>query len=216
MQRRGYTLVEILTVLGIVAVLAGLLYSVFGMVERRAGHTACAENLHGLGVALHLYANDHDGWTPPATTAESFYAPFVPTAPLQASPGVLRTALDPYVKNDAVWFCPADPYRKTNAYWLGQRHLLTSYYFLPQTEGERKAWPPRMQLGRDPLSSIPPGGMDIPLLCDAVGIPSHDSDPSLGGDSAARSNHPDDRVNAVASDLSLSRKPASFMMGTQR
>lgn len=215
MRRRGYTLMEILVVIGIIATLAGLIFVVGGSVRRRAQHTACAENLHSLGVALYLYANDHDGWVPPATTVDVAYKGSGVTSPaeIDASPSVLRTAMKSYVKNDDIWFCPADPYKKTNTLWLGQKHLLTSFYFFPQTEGERKAWPPRMQIGRDPLASKPEKAEDIPLLSDAIGIPDADSDPRFHGDFRARSNHPDDLVNALRHDLSLSRRPAKYWMG---
>src|SRR5580658_8551571 len=110
-DRRAFTLIEVLTVLGIICVLAALLFPVMGWANTRALHTTCADNLRQLGVAEHLYAGDHDGWVPPATTAADGFFIFFNATPAQvaASPGVLRNALGPYVKSNDVWYCPADP-----------------------------------------------------------------------------------------------------------
>ena len=215
--RRAFTLIEILTVVAIVAVLAGIAFPVYAAVRRRAGHSLCAENLHGLGLAITLYADDHEGWVPPATTAEFEYAPpkFDPSE-IRASPEVLRRAIDPYVKSDAVWFCPADAKAHQDVLWLGQRHLRTSYFFSPRTPGELLRWPPRMRLGRDPLPNQPAGAEDVPLLCDAAGLPWIDSDPTFDSEGKAVSNHPDHLVNAIRHDLSLSRLPAREWLGTEK
>lgn len=216
MRRRAFTFVEVLVVLGIVATLAGIAFSTFVAVKRRAEHTSCAERLHQLGTAIALYANDHDGWVPPHTTAEKEFeaAPGVTPAILRRSPALFVADMDTYVRNSEVWFCPVDPQRGKETMWLGQRHRWTSYFFLPRSDGDRLQWPPRMQLGRDRLSNAPPEGEDMPLLCDAAGVPSHDSDPQFGDNPKARSNHPDDLVNAIRHDLSLSRRPAREWLGT--
>ncbi|RYG37884.1 prepilin-type N-terminal cleavage/methylation domain-containing protein [bacterium] len=217
-RRRGFTLVEILVVLAIVGVLAGLTFSVASAVRNRTIHTVCATNLHQLGTALHLYANDHDGWVPPATTSNSPFGQFegVSPAELEASPRVLVAAMHPYAKNDEIWFCPADPHRKQDVRWLGQKHLKTSYFFYPQTDGDRKAWPPKMQIGRDRLTGTEHISEDIPLFSDATGLPHIDSDPAIDGRDSAVSNHPDNEVNAIRHDLSLVRKSAKFWMGSDR
>lgn len=217
-KSRGFTLLEILAVIAIIAVIAGIAFPVFGAVKRRAQHTACAERLHQLGTATVLYANDHDGWVPPATTAETVYehVPGIDMADVKASPAVLRDALRSYVKSDEIWFCPADPQARKNVRWLAQRHLLSSYFFYPVTPGQLIVWPPKMMLGRDSNPNKKPSDEDIPLWCDAAGVPTHDSDPPLNQDEGARSNHPDSLVNAIQHDLSLSRKPARYWMGTDK
>ena len=55
----GFTLVELLTVLAIIAVLAGLLLPVLSRAKQQARSTACKSNLRQLGLGMKMYINDH-------------------------------------------------------------------------------------------------------------------------------------------------------------
>lgn len=59
--KNGFTLVELLVVLGIIALLAGILWVVFAPARERARQSVCISNLHQIGVALSLYRADFDG-----------------------------------------------------------------------------------------------------------------------------------------------------------
>jgi prepilin-type N-terminal cleavage/methylation domain-containing protein/prepilin-type processing-associated H-X9-DG protein len=65
MSRRGLTLIELTTVLAIIAVLAAILFPVFARARERARSHSCTNNLVNLGLALQLYAADHAGRYPP-------------------------------------------------------------------------------------------------------------------------------------------------------
>ena len=54
----GFTLVELLTVIAIIAVLATLLMTTLGSVKRKAREAVCTSNLHQIGLALQLYLDD--------------------------------------------------------------------------------------------------------------------------------------------------------------
>lgn len=64
MPKRGFTLVELLAVVAVVAVLVGLLFPVFASVRKRGRQTQCLLNLSQLDKAFALYADDHDETLP--------------------------------------------------------------------------------------------------------------------------------------------------------
>lgn len=105
---RGFTLVELLVTLLIVAVLAGLLFPVFARARERARQTACLSNERQLGAAILLYAQDADGGMPPN----------VENGPAAFWPQLIR----PYVHADACFVCPdADPAHDSIAQWARGR-----------------------------------------------------------------------------------------------
>lgn len=63
-MKRGYTLVEILVVLGILGVLAGLVLGVLAPARERARITVCTSNMHQIGKAFAMYIADYDGLEP--------------------------------------------------------------------------------------------------------------------------------------------------------
>jgi len=62
----GFTLIELLVVITIIAVLAALLFPVFGAARERARQSSCASNLRQIGLAVMMYAADYDDTFPPA------------------------------------------------------------------------------------------------------------------------------------------------------
>ena len=58
-RARGFSLVELLVVIGIIALLIGLLLPALGKAREQSRRTACLANLRTLGQALYRYANAH-------------------------------------------------------------------------------------------------------------------------------------------------------------
>jgi prepilin-type N-terminal cleavage/methylation domain-containing protein len=56
---RGFTLIELLVVIAIIAILAALLLPALAAAKRKAQQTACINNLHQMGLALTMYADDN-------------------------------------------------------------------------------------------------------------------------------------------------------------
>lgn len=62
--RSAFTLIELLTVVAIVGILAAILIPVVGNVRKSAQNTNCVSNLRQIGHAMALYTNDHNGRLP--------------------------------------------------------------------------------------------------------------------------------------------------------
>jgi len=59
-KRRGFTLVELLVVIGIIALLMGILMPALARVRQIAYRMVCGTNLSGIGKAMMIYSNDND------------------------------------------------------------------------------------------------------------------------------------------------------------
>ncbi len=62
--RAGFTLVELLVVIGIIAILVALLMPAMSRAREMSRRTKCAANLHNLGAACQAFANSHGGLFP--------------------------------------------------------------------------------------------------------------------------------------------------------
>lgn len=71
MTKRNYTLIELLTVIFIIAVLAGLIMPATALVRGKARRTSCASNLKQVGALAMQFSNDRDGQIPLYKAAES-------------------------------------------------------------------------------------------------------------------------------------------------
>jgi prepilin-type N-terminal cleavage/methylation domain-containing protein len=78
-RRRGITLLEILVVVGIIAIIAAILLPVLGKARAASQKIACLSNLRSIGMAFHLYAEHNVGRLPdPNTTRISWEASLLP------------------------------------------------------------------------------------------------------------------------------------------
>jgi prepilin-type N-terminal cleavage/methylation domain-containing protein/prepilin-type processing-associated H-X9-DG protein len=80
--RRGFTLVELLVVIGIIALLISMLLPALQKARESATAIACASNMRQAGYALKLYQNDNHGFLPRAYEGSLVWAhqlrPYIP------------------------------------------------------------------------------------------------------------------------------------------
>jgi len=117
MKKKGLTLVELLIVMAIITVLSSLIFVVVSEIKNRIYTTQCMSNLHQIGLALRMYAHDWNGFAPPYSTEWR----------IRSQASQLVAALNPYLKNEPIWFCPLDPYLKWDGGKLYGKAGETSY-----------------------------------------------------------------------------------------
>jgi prepilin-type N-terminal cleavage/methylation domain-containing protein len=101
-KRRAFTLVELLVVIGIIAILAGLLLPVLARARAGAARTRCAAQLHGIGQMLQMYFGENRNTLPKVNMMPSL------RPPLNGHPSLVQV-LAPYHRGDTRAFrCPAD------------------------------------------------------------------------------------------------------------
>jgi prepilin-type N-terminal cleavage/methylation domain-containing protein len=159
---RAFTLIELLVVIAIIAILAAILFPVFAQAKEAAKKTQCISNEKQLGLAMMMYAGDHD----------DVYCPAAVNMDGQGNvPGKNGTnggengwkpydmLIMPYVKNDRIFSCPSSPATWSNMgagmFYDGSymaKRITRSYGVTGEMVTEAGNW------GRDPNTGLSAGG----------------------------------------------------------
>ena len=98
---RGFTLIELLVVIAIIAILAAILFPVFGRVRENARRSNCQSNQKQLALAILQYAQDYDARFPYKGLDYNGNGGF-------SSDEGWAVMVQPYIKSLQVFQCPSE------------------------------------------------------------------------------------------------------------
>jgi prepilin-type N-terminal cleavage/methylation domain-containing protein len=99
-RKSAFTLIELLVVIAIIAILAAILFPVFGRARENARRSSCLSNMKQLGLGIMQYVQDYDEKLPMRQFSDD-----APNAWIFS----WRRAIYPYVKSTQVFACPSNP-----------------------------------------------------------------------------------------------------------
>lgn len=137
-MKRGFTLLELLIVIGIIALLVGLLMPALGKARSLALTTKCMSQQQQLTRAWVIYSDEHKQAMPYGFPIDKEGA-FVYTG--SGEDPIKQGALWPYTRNLKLWKCPADDSK-----------LDRTYSIIAPMRGEN--WTTSSVMGADRLSRI--------------------------------------------------------------
>jgi len=141
----AFTLIELMCVIAIIALLAGIVMPVTNMMLVRAHNLKCANNLRQIGIAANAAANDNDNRYPIIEIGDA--------VPDDFNPKPMTAALKPYGVTDAGFQCPMDLKGNNNYATYG-----SSYMWQPQAEDNNQNTP--IVYGRRGQASV--SGITVP------------------------------------------------------
>jgi len=160
----GFTLIELLAVIAIIAILAALLLPALSSAKQKAWTTSCNSNLHQLGLALRMFADDNSEFYP-ESGRDIYWGATDQVPPFGSGKPSWMEQIFSYVSNTNAYNCPgnvqlARQYQGPFNYFNGchAAYLAAGGEFAP-VKGTAIFYPSAYVLGGDTAGTV--GGLMI-------------------------------------------------------
>ncbi len=147
-RRPAFTIVELLVVIAIIALMAGLAVPNLQLGIKKAQSSICAEQLHGIGVAVLSYATDNNETLPEINQT----APPLPYP--NSVPGIVGV-LGVYGVSTNTTQCPVDMAQSPSSF---------------KQYGSSYEWNPVLDDGTDPVTTLPIGTTMITVSASRIRV----------------------------------------------
>ncbi|RYZ76662.1 MAG: DUF1559 domain-containing protein [Proteobacteria bacterium] len=164
-NRSAFTLIELLVVIAIIAILAAILFPVFGRARENARRSSCQSNLKQIGLGILQYAQDYDETYPMnvqvEVTNDNGWGYF----------GTWMYTTFPYVKSTQIYKCPSGPsgqFEQTYGMWKGSEPV--TRFPGVNNYGANEPVIPAIYYGRPPkkIAEIQSSAL-VPMIFDCTG-----------------------------------------------
>ena len=148
-QRNGFTLVELLVVIGIIALLLGILLPTISRARESANRIKCASQLRQIGQFAAMYAGAYNNFLPLGYVSYDTYAPgnsvlwyLQKSNNVNGPVGLGYLFSSGIIKSNAeftrqIWYCPSMP----RDWYFAYNQPGNPWHDMPISDGEASAWP---------------------------------------------------------------------------
>ena len=144
---KGFTLVELLVVISIIAILLSILMPSLQKARRQTRGIVCMNNIRQLGLTFIMYADDYDGYAMPAAGPSGLYwwGKKLSTG-IEHKKGFVWPYLESDLKRNSVYECPSQrfgtyqlqgkpPGQPDDPKWITSTYGYNGYYLSPAQSG---------------------------------------------------------------------------------
>ena len=145
LSKKAFTLIELLVVIAIIAILAAILFPVFGRARENARRTSCLSNLKQLGLGFAQYSQDFDERFPNLSGENGRGVPIVLGPYVQKVAGTYASTSG---NGTNIWTCASDTLDRNPTYVSGNppagdipRQSYGVVYWTSTNAAGRAPWP---------------------------------------------------------------------------